>query len=290
MANTIAGMHFTTRGAGQPILFIHGWTTAGAVEANDFEPVFADVATTPFERIYLDLPGMGSSPAAGIQSLDDILARLEAFVTEYLVPRGPFLLVGTSCGAYLARALAWTFPDFVAGLLLRVPLVQPESMKRDLPSQGVAVADPALMASLSATEQARLGDVPVQTPRYLALLRQRLESVIFPAVAQADHTVLGPIREDPNRYVLRALVHTPLQPFRRPTLILTGRQDMDVGFRDAWNQLLDGYPRATFVALDRAGHGLPVDDERLLFMALVRDWLRRVVEEEPSVKGGVRSS
>jgi len=65
-------------------------------------------------------------------------------------------------------------------------------------------------------------------------------------------------------------------PFSKPTLVLTGRQDIDVGYRDAW-RLVECYPRATFVALDRADHGLPID-ETDLFEALVLNWLQRVEE------------
>lgn len=51
---------------------------------------------------------------------------------------------------------------------------------------------------------------------------------------------------------------------------------MDVGYRDAW-RLVPCYPRATFVALDRADHGLPVD-ETGQFEALSDNWLFRVEE------------
>jgi pimeloyl-ACP methyl ester carboxylesterase len=58
--------------------------------------------------------------------------------------------------------------------------------------------------------------------------------------------------------------------------MLTGRQDSSVGYRDAWT-ILENYPRATFVVLDRAGHGLYIEQEGL-FNALVNDWLDRVEE------------
>src|SRR6185312_4678968 len=66
------------------------------------------------------------------------------------------------------------------------------------------------------------------------------------------------------------------EPFPAPTLILTGRQDSMVGYRDAWG-LLENYPRATFVTLDRAGHAL-AEEQATLFRALVGEWLDRVEE------------
>jgi hypothetical protein len=46
---------------------------------------------------------------------------------------------------------------------------------------------------------------------------------------------------------------------------------------ETWNANLENYPRGTFVVLDRAGHGLGVEQEDL-FRALVGEWLDRVEE------------
>jgi pimeloyl-ACP methyl ester carboxylesterase len=59
-------------------------------------------------------------------------------------------------------------------------------------------------------------------------------------------------------------------------LFLTGRFDHWCGYRDAY-QILDNYPRATFAVLDRAGHGLTIE-QNILFRALVSEWLDRVEE------------
>jgi len=40
---------------------------------------------------------------------------------------------------------------------------------------------------------------------------------------------------------------------------------------------LENYPRGTFVVLDRAGHGLEVEQETL-FRALANEWLDRLEE------------
>lgn len=59
-------------------------------------------------------------------------------------------------------------------------------------------------------------------------------------------------------------------------MILTGRQDSLVGYRDAW-QLLENYPRGTFAVLDRAGHNAH-NEQHQLFNALLGEWLDRVQE------------
>ena len=64
--------------------------------------------------------------------------------------------------------------------------------------------------------------------------------------------------------------------FSKPTLILTGRQDNSVGYRDVWD-LIENFPRATYAVLDRAGHFLSVEQNTLM-KALINEWLDRVDE------------
>ncbi len=64
------------------------------------------------------------------------------------------------------------------------------------------------------------------------------------------------------------------EKFDKPALFLLGRQDSNVGYRDAW-EIIENYPRATFAILDTAGHILQIEQEEL-FNALTNDWLDRV--------------
>lgn len=261
-------------GEGLPVLIIHGWTMAGLVEAHDFEPIFTKTSRS-YRRLYVDLPGMGDSPVDDIKDLDSMLESVCSFVEKTVLP-SKFLLMGSSCGAYLARALAFRYADAIDGLLLRVPVVEPATLERDVDPFAPAISNEALLSSLSSADREQLGDVSVQTPEYIDALRRRLEATVLPAIAASDSTALDSIRNDPSRYTLTAAMHSRGTPFSKPTLILTGRQDTDVGYRDAW-RLMECYPRASFAVLDRADHGLPVD-ETVMFRALVEDWLGRAEE------------
>ncbi len=64
------------------------------------------------------------------------------------------------------------------------------------------------------------------------------------------------------------------EPFTRPTLVITGRQDAIVGHRDQ-HAILDHYPRATFVVTDGAGHQPAIESPQAT-LALILDWLRRI--------------
>ena len=260
-------------GTGLPVLIVHGWEMSGQAEAFDFEPVFTK--REGYRRIYVDLPGMGESPAGNIKDLDSILEPLSTLVEEHILPSS-FLLSGSSCGAYLAQALAYRYSDSILGLLLRVPVIEPTTSKRDIDPFTPAIANEAVLSSLSDADKKLLGDISVQTPEYVEILKTKFEATVVPAVAAADSATLDPIRSNPNLYRLTAAVHDAENRLHAPTLVLTGRQDAVVGYRDAL-PLIAAYPRATFVVLDRADHGLPID-ETDLFAALVNDWLGRVEE------------
>ena len=58
-------------------------------------------------------------------------------------------------------------------------------------------------------------------------------------------------------------------------LILTGRQDALAGYEAAWS-LLPEFPRATFAALDLAGHWLGRVERPAPFHALLADWIDRM--------------
>lgn len=271
-------------GEGFPVVIIHGWQMNGKVEERDLEPVFTK--TPGLCRIYVDLPGMGATPANGVKNLDDMYHRLVQFV-ESRLGRSRFLLVGSSCGGYLARTLAQKYVDQVDGLLLRVPLIEPNDSKRHLDAITPLIANEQVMSSIPVEDKAALGNVLIQTPTYVETLTKRYKELFLPAKEAADNELLEQIRADPERYQLSASLLNDRATFPAPTLILCGRHDDNVGYRDSL-RLLETCPRSTYVVLDRGSHDLPID-ETGVFEAMVRDWIFRVEEwrarpdnEEPS--------
>jgi pimeloyl-ACP methyl ester carboxylesterase len=90
------------------------------------------------------------------------------------------------------------------------------------------------------------------------------------------HRSIAEIRRDSGRYAFSFDLAEAEKTFVKPALIITGRQDVTVGYRDAW-AILESDPRATFAAMDRADHVWPVETTDLL-AALIDDWLKRIAE------------
>jgi pimeloyl-ACP methyl ester carboxylesterase len=253
-------VHYVEDGDGLTVLALHG---AGVDhrEARAFlEPVFDGL--TGYRRIYPDLPGMGRTPAPeSVSSADDVLDVLLAFI-DGVVGDEPLLVLGHSAGAYFAQAIASRRPDQVAGLALLCPLLPGI---RDVPEHDVIV------------RSGDLGDdeyrdyFTVQTVETLG----RYQRHVAPSGELVDESAMARIGE---RWELTRPEDEVA--YRRPTLLVTGRQDATVGYAGAWD-LLGEYPRATYAVLDRAGHALPHEQPELLH-ALLTEWLDRVREHATS--------
>jgi pimeloyl-ACP methyl ester carboxylesterase len=256
-------MHHETHGSGFPVLAIHGWTPDHRLMLGCLEPLFE--RRPGYRRLYPDLPAMGRTPAAeSIASSDDILAELDRFVAEH-IGADPFLLIGESYGGYMARALTRHRRDQVRGLALICPTgTAVEHAERTVPPHVVLRAEPGLAPDPEFDEIA-----VVRTAETL----RRFHAEIQPGLDVADEAAMARIR---RRWVLSTVPESG-PPFERPTLILTGRQDAVVGYVDQF-ALLPHYPRATFAALDVAGHNLQLE-QPALFEALIGEWLDR--SEEP---------
>ena len=135
-------------------------------------------------------------------------------------------------------------------------------------------------STVDADERTALGDFLVQAPEYLEAMRAKMHDLVLPAMA-ACAPFVPEMRLDPKRYAFSFDLAVAEKSFGKPVLIVAGRQDTTVGYRDAW-EILESYPRATFAVLDRADHVWPVESPALL-AALVDDWLERVVKAEQSI-------
>ena len=250
-------VHYVEHGEGAPVVALHGAGVDHREVMACLDPVFD--ALTGYRRIYLDLPGMGRTAAPEtIRSADDVLDVLLAFI-DGVVGDQPLLVAGHSAGGYYAQAIAGRRPEQVVGLALLCPLL---AGIHDVPPHDV------LVSSGDIGDDEFRDYFTVQTAETL----DRYERYVQPAGQLADQSALARIGEQWE------LTVRPQEkaPYRRPTLVVTGRQDSALGYSRAW-ELLEHYPRATFAVLDRAGHALPHEQPELL-RALVTEWLDRVRE------------
>jgi len=232
------------------------------------EPIFKN--RDGWLRIYPDLPGMGRTQAGEwINSADQMLEVILEFIDQ-VIPEQSFTLVGHSYAGYLARGIVYHRKQAVKGLFLLAPWIKYYQKDRIIPEKVTLVEDPILLAQLAPDEA---------------------EGFAFGAVVQNQKNwerfrkewIPGMLAHDPQ-FFAQILDHSAFsfdvdtlsEPFVKPTLILTGKQDHISGYQNQLD-ILENYPRATYVVLDRAGHRLQIEQEKL-FNVLVDEWLERVEE------------
>ena len=264
-------VHYELFGEGRPIIMLHGWGIDHHHMMSTMEPIFGQ--RHGWKRIYLDLPGHGKTPGRDwIPNQDGFLDVVLDFI-DAVIPGQRFVVAGASAGAYLARGVVYRRMESMDGLLLEVPLITAYAARRQVPSPVTLVADPALVSTLSPDEAE--GYFP-----FAVVQSQKVADFVhtnYSAASEAgDQAFQAKIREHDENYAFSFDVDALPAPFPAPTLIVTGRQDSIIGYRDAW-EILENYPRATFAVLDRSGHFVETEQEDLLH-ALAGEWLDRVEE------------
>ncbi|WP_280524141.1 alpha/beta fold hydrolase [Bifidobacterium mongoliense] len=252
------------------MLALHGFAVDHRIMSGFLEPVASRHGG--LLRLYPDPPGMGLSSGEGVNSTLDVLDAVEHYVDETIGTQ-PFALIGESYGGYLARALARRRAKQVTGLALICPIGTAVARDdRDSPAAEIRRTDPTFWNTLHDTDPAAaesFGELVVvrDAPTY-----ERFASDIAPGLTRGDRTTQARITA---AYALADPPESGRGPaFGGPTLIVTGRQDMCVGYRDQL-ALLDHYPHATFAVLDTAGHNAQIERPEAV-TALVGDWLERV--------------
>jgi pimeloyl-ACP methyl ester carboxylesterase len=262
-------VNYQTIGQGRPILLLHGYWLDHRQMLGCMEPVLE--GRNGYRRIYLDLPGMGRTPGADwITNSDQMLEVVCQFI-EAVIPDQPFLIGGYSYGAYLAQAVLQRKFERVDGLFLVCPVIVATSSQRKVPPHEILIQDEKLITRLTPEEIEEVNNwMAVQSLDSW----ERTRNEVGAGFELADVQFLTRLQSE--GYACTFDVGPLAKPFDKPSLIINGRQDWVVGYRDAW-EVLESYKRATFAVLDRAGHNLPIVQAGL-FNALVNEWLDRVEE------------
>jgi len=132
-------LHYLDRGAGPPVVLIHGL----GGQLGNFAYALVERLSQRFRVVAFDRPGSGYSPrrageAAGVRAQADAIAGA---IRELKLERP--VVVGHSLGGAVALALALDHPDCVGALALVSPLTRPEH-KPPLAFKALGIRSPLL--------------------------------------------------------------------------------------------------------------------------------------------------
>lgn len=247
-------------GDGAPILFLHGWGMDKRILTGCFEPIFDNLNN--FRRIYIDLPGMGMSTAGDVTCSDDILEILYSFAEEIVGEK--FIIAGESYGGYLARGFVKQYPEMVNAIILLCPLVYPGTRQGRVEPLTVIKRDENFLSTLTKKQYDSFTYMNVVLTKSVY---ERYSKDIMPAIEIQDRHFLDEVLDGGHSFDVDDIE----QPFEFPCLIVVGKQDTEVGYKDQFN-LIKNFPNATYCAINGAGHNLQIEQPEL-FESIVKQWL-----------------
>lgn len=259
-------INYRTIGKGKPIVFIHGWSVDHKLWFNKIESVKGKWKKS-YQRIYFDLPGMGKSVASqSIRNSDDVKRAIEEFLNA-LIPDNQYLLAGESYGGYLARGLLIDHLKNIDGLFLLCPLVIPGYRQGRVSPKIILEKNETFLNSLSEKERNEFGYLSViQTAEMWKYYKSEIDLSIIPEnKGFLEKQLDGNFSKDINAIQVQ---------YDKPSLILVGRQDTEVGYEDQYD-LYKEFKRATILIVDKAGHNLQIERKNLFETAFL-DWIERV--------------
>lgn len=247
-------------GEGVPVIFLHGWGMDKQLMSGCFEAVFEEVSG--FRRIYIDLPGMGASKAGDIINSDGMLEAILAFSKDIIAE--PCIVAGESYGGLLARGFIKAAPELTLGLILLCPCVIPGCRQGRVEPLTVMERDEEFLKTLSKAQYDSFTfmNVILTKPVYELYMRD-----IQPAIDNQDRHFLDEVLDGAFSYD----VDNTDKPFSQPCLIITGKQDTEVGYKDQFD-LMRNFTNSTYLAVNRAGHNLQIEQPGI-FKDTVKNWL-----------------
>jgi pimeloyl-ACP methyl ester carboxylesterase len=246
-------LHFVIKGAGRPVVLIHG----NPGSSQDWTRLFAPLAAH-YEVIAFDRPGHGRSqrPKLGDATVE-VQARLLHDALKQLHVERP-IVVGHSWGGALALVYAINYPKEVAGVVLVAPAVYESqdlgSLVTNLPAVPIlgdavnSVFTPLFGGSVVRSELKKAFSPDPVPPKYLqSVLSEWTKPDKVKAYSLDDASLNDSLKKFSPRY----------SEIIVPVSILAGDSDLIVPEKDNAERLHQALPKSHLIVLPKTGHEIP---------------------------------
>ncbi len=251
-------VHYKMRGAGRPIVFVHGNSGSHL----DFPGDFIEGIAARFRTIVIDRPGHGFSERPEDKVLTvEFQAEILHGVLQRLEADNP-LIVGHSWGGSLALAFALSYPEDYSAAVLLAPYAFNSEVAQSRLDYFLAATLPMLPV---------VGDVAIRLLTPLIgewIIEQGLKDAFYPDLIPEAYlesakrlwtrrTQVRAYAED-ERTIDESLAKLSLQfgEIRRPLIIVAGEQDAMVSPEQHAFRLHNTISHSKLIVLADAGHQL----------------------------------
>jgi len=248
-----ARLHFVIKGAGRPVVLIHGNPGSCQDWSRLYGPISSDYCAFAFDR-----PGHGHSDRPNHRPITvEVQAQMLHAALKELDVEMP-ILVGHSWGGSLALAYALAFPNELAGAVLLAPAAFESddgvSFLSKVPGWPIIgdvvnfIFTPLLAAWLVRTDLAKAfapDRVPKNYLRHVLAEWTRPKKVKWYSVD--DALLNDSLLEFTPRY----------SEIRVPVTIVTGDSDLIVPAKENAHRLHEALPHSELIILEKTGHQIP---------------------------------
>ena len=248
-----ARLHFVIKGAGRPVVLIHG--NPGSCQ--DWGRLYGPLASR-YCGFAFDRPGHGHSDRPNHRPITvDVQAQMLHAALKELNVEQP-ILVGHSWGGALAAAYALEFPDALSGAVLLAPAVYDGddgvSFLTKVPAWPI-VGDlvnflfTPLFGAWIVREDLQKAFAPDEVPKHY--LRHVLSEWTRPKKVKWYSVDDALLTESLPKFA------SHYSDIRVPVVIVTGDSDLIVPAKENAHRLYEALPHAELIVLEKTGHQIP---------------------------------
>lgn len=245
-------LSYEVYGQGKTIYFLHGLGLNNKSMSTIYEPLFTE--NDRFRRVYIDLPGMGSSlTSKTLNSSDAVLHCIKTFI-QTDTENDKIAICGHSYGGYLALGLNYLLADRISTIFLTCPVTIADATKR--------IKEPHLSIQ---KEQVFPTINKASFPDYLSMNVQihpqswiMYQKSILPGLETFNEAFWTKLQEKSYSFSSEDSLSLVNRHTKLKGHVLLGKNDAIVGYKDQ-KKFFEPFSTIDVTILDQAGHNLPID-------------------------------
>lgn len=243
-------LHYLEQGQGPIVIWLHG-SGPGASGFSNFKGNYSEFADAGYRNIVLDLPGFGRSdkPDDVNYDLAFFVTALNGFINALDLPK--VTLLGNSLGGAIALGQALDYPDTVERLILMAP-GGVEERETYFQMEGIV----------------RMVEVYSRGPMGVDQMREVMSLQLFDSAVLSDDILAEraavAVTQPANLFSTMMVPNMTerLGELNCPVLGFWGTNDK-FNPHQGMHKILDNVPTARFIMLNRCGHWVQVEHQRL---------------------------